>query len=89
MSVSQAHCTISGDYSEEVHLFSFRTQKLSSSAPKILAGQPAGKIGRCQIPLKKSFSYERAFLFVYNKFCYIIPLFFANIVSFFNILTNC
>ena len=32
-----------------VHLFPYRTQKLSSFMPKILAGYPAGKIGRCQI----------------------------------------
>ena len=32
-----------------IHLFSFRTQKLSFSAPKVLAGWPAGRIGRCHI----------------------------------------
>ena len=29
------------------HLFSFRTQKLSSAAPKVLVGQPTGRIGCC------------------------------------------
>ena len=32
-----------------VHLFPFRTQKLSSYMPKILVGYPTGKIGSCQI----------------------------------------
>ena len=31
-----------------VHLFPFRTQKLSSSVPKILGWKRPGKIGRCQ-----------------------------------------
>ena len=31
-----------------IHLFPFRTQKLSSFVPKILGGQPPGKIGRCR-----------------------------------------
>ena len=31
-----------------VHLFPFRTQKLSCAEPKILAWRRAGKIGRCQ-----------------------------------------
>ena len=42
------HC---GDIAWRIHLFSFRTQKLSFSAPKVLAGWPAGRIGRCHIPL--------------------------------------
>ena len=32
-----------------IHLFSFRTQKLSSAAPKVLGGQPPGRIGCCHI----------------------------------------
>ena len=32
-----------------IHLFSFRTQKLSSAAPKVLDGQPSGRIGCCHI----------------------------------------
>ena len=32
-----------------IHLFSFRTQKLSFSAPKVLVGWPTGRIGRCHI----------------------------------------
>ena len=35
-----------------IHLFSFRTQKLSSAAPKVLDGQPSGRIGCCHIPQK-------------------------------------
>ena len=33
-----------------IHLFSFRTQKLSFSAPKVLVGWLTGRIGRCHIP---------------------------------------
>ncbi len=33
-----------------VHLFPFRTQKLSSFAPKILCGRLHGKIGNANIP---------------------------------------
>ena len=32
---------------QRVHLFPFRTQKLSSAEPKILAWRRAGKIGQC------------------------------------------
>ena len=32
-----------------IHLYPYRTQKLSSKVPKILVGFPAGKIGRRQI----------------------------------------
>ena len=31
-----------------VHPFPFRTRQLSSAVPKILGGQPPGKIGRCR-----------------------------------------
>ena len=40
--------TINGDHTEEVHLFSFRTQKLSSSGSKVLAWRRAGRIERCR-----------------------------------------
>ena len=33
---------------QRVHLFPFRTQKLSSAEPKILAWRRAGKIGHCR-----------------------------------------
>ena len=29
-----------------IHLFPFRTQKLSSLAPMVLGGQPPGRVGR-------------------------------------------
>ena len=32
-----------------IHLFSFRTQKLSSTALKVLGGQPPGRISCCHI----------------------------------------
>ena len=34
--------------SHRVHLYPFRTQKLSCAEPKILAWRRAGKIGQCQ-----------------------------------------
>ena len=42
------HSTIVGDFSVEVHLFSFRTQKLRSTAAKILTWKRVGKIVHCQ-----------------------------------------
>ena len=33
---------------QRVHLFPFRTQKLSFAVPTILCGRLHGKIGRCQ-----------------------------------------
>ena len=39
--------TIAAIMAERFHLFPFRTQKLSSSVPKILGGRLPGKIGRC------------------------------------------
>ena len=33
---------------QRVHLFPFRTQKLSSAVAKILCGKPHGKIAQCQ-----------------------------------------
>ena len=35
-------------FTQRVHLFPFRTQKLSSAVPTILAWRRAGKIGRCE-----------------------------------------
>ena len=43
------------------HLFSFRTQKLSSAAPKVLVGQPAGRIGCCHFPLNLVISDSKVF----------------------------
>ena len=34
---------------QRIHLYPYRTQKLSSNVPKILVGFPTGKIGRRQI----------------------------------------
>ena len=36
-----------------IHLFPFRTQKLSLLAPKVLSGPPLGRIGRCRISKNK------------------------------------
>ena len=49
-----------------IHLFSFRTQKLSFSAPKVLVGWLTGRIGRCHIPLKHC---SKAVLFCCPFYC--------------------
>ncbi len=41
-----------------IHLFSFRTQKLSSAALKVLVGQPSGRIGRRRIKFLYSSAVE-------------------------------
>src|SRR5579862_6553551 len=46
---------------EGIHPFPSRTRKLSPPAPKILVGQPAGKIGRCQIKSKPLGENQAAF----------------------------
>ena len=48
-----------------VHLFPYRTQKLSSRSPKILAGRLAGKIGNADI--KSSSQTRAAFIFTENQ----------------------
>ncbi len=57
-------CNISGNYSEEDHLFSSRTQKLSSFAPTILGGRPPGKIGRCRSQTRSQFILNWLFLYI-------------------------
>ena len=49
------------------HLFSYRTQKLSSSAPKILSWRRLGKIGRCCIQNKKEHQTRCSFFFIINR----------------------
>ena len=39
---------------QRIHLFPFRTQKLSSALPKVLCGTLHGRIGSCRISIKKS-----------------------------------
>ena len=36
---------------ERIHLFPFRTQKLSSLSPKVLSGTPLGRIGCCHLSI--------------------------------------
>ena len=38
---------------KRIHLFPFRTQKLSSLAPRVLGGQPPGRVGRSQVEFFK------------------------------------
>src|SRR5829696_8721584 len=37
------------------HLFPFRTEQLSPSAPMVLGGQPPGRVGRCRFLLGPPF----------------------------------
>ena len=37
---------------QRIHLFPFRTQKLSSALPKVLYGTLYGRIGSCRISIK-------------------------------------
>ena len=39
---------------QRIHLFPFRTQKLSSALPKVLSPPRLGRIGRCRISLKSA-----------------------------------
>ena len=46
-----------------IHLFPFRTQKLSLLAPKVLVGRPTGRIGRCRISKNKRVTLLLLFYF--------------------------
>src|SRR4051812_50229661 len=46
--------TISAVIAAGVHLFPFRTEKLSPPAPMVLGGQPPGRVGRRRITLTKA-----------------------------------
>ena len=59
--------TILGDDREKVHLFSFRTQKLSFSSPKILGWKRPGKIGHCQDTCE-IVSVKAHYFFIYPQF---------------------
>ena len=50
------------------HLFPFRTQKLSSLAPKVLVGTPTGRIGRCRISINKRGTLYLFYLFIYSNY---------------------
>ena len=45
------------------HLFPYRTQKLSLSAPMVLGWRRPGRVGRCRIPKEKAQPYGWAFSF--------------------------
>ena len=46
------------------HLFPYRTQKLSLSAPMVLGWRRPGRVGRCRIPKRKHPTNVGCFLFV-------------------------
>ena len=59
-----------------IHLFPYRTQKLSLSAPMVLGWRRPGRVGRCRIPWKKGLTPNGwVFLFILTRKSYfqIIP----------------
>lgn len=55
---------------EEIHLFPYRTQKLSLSSPKILGVKTPGKLGRSQLKNTENFSVFFNFKFFYYYYEY-------------------
>ena len=52
------------------HLFPYRTQKLSLSAPMVLGWRRPGRVGHCRIPNKKHTTNVVCFLFALRQFLY-------------------
>ena len=52
------------------HLFPYRTQKLSLSAPMVLGWRRPGRVGHCRIPNKKHTTFVVCFLFALRQFLY-------------------
>ena len=50
----KTHSTIPVTIARGIHLFPFRTQKLSLLAPNVLGWKRPGRIGRCRFPNKKA-----------------------------------
>ena len=48
-----------------IHLFPYRTQKLSLSAPMVLGWRRPGRVGRCRIPQRKASDDVWGFFFVH------------------------
>ena len=48
-----------------IHLFPYRTQKLSLSAPMVLGWRRSGRVGRCRIPQRKASDDVWGFFFVH------------------------
>src|SRR5262245_12248377 len=55
-----------GEIARGKHLFPFRTEKLSPSAPMVLGGQPPGRVGRRRISFFEEGRREAAFFVVQN-----------------------
>ena len=50
-----------------IHLFPYRTQKLSLSAPMVLGWRRPGRVGRCRIPQRKASDECLGLFFVYPE----------------------
>ena len=55
---------------EEIHLFPYRTQKLSLLTPMVLGGRPPGRLGSCQTYKISSILINRGYL--YKIFLFIV-----------------
>ena len=51
-----------------IHLFPYRTQKLSLSAPMVLGWRRPGRVGRCRIPKRRRSRQSLGFL-LFGCFC--------------------
>ena len=67
VSVQETHSTIPVTIARGIHLFPFRTQKLSLLAPNVLGWKRPGRIGRCRFFQAKN-AKEKADA-VYNGIC--------------------
>ena len=58
---------------QRIHLFPFRTQKLSSALPKVLSHPRLGRIGNCRISIKNDrFQAENGhFSFIFAVFLFV------------------
>src|SRR3954468_22390808 len=54
--------TVSAVIAAGVHLFPFRTEKLSPLAPMVLGGQPPGRVGRRRLFRSRRAAFERLFV---------------------------
>ena len=62
-----------------IHLFPYRTQKLSLSAPMVLGWRRPGRVGRCRIPQRKASDDVWGFFFVHPVRSFFQVVFQANV----------
>lgn len=80
VSVREGHSAIPVTKAKGIHLFSFRTQKLSPSALMVLGWTRPGRVGRRRLQVKKRGSNTSLFLCsAVRKFCRIKQYLFRQI----------